>query len=86
LAQAQPLDLVVCGIHRPNMNGLEPLEAMAATDALRHTTALPAAAEARRKDIVRAAQIGAALRRQATHQGHVEDKVQKARITGAYRA
>ncbi len=58
--RAQPFDFVVSDINMPNMNGFELLQAIKADDELRHLPVLMVTAEARKEDIVQAAQSGAA--------------------------
>jgi two-component system, chemotaxis family, chemotaxis protein CheY len=53
-------DFVVCDINMPNMNGFELLKAIKGDDALKHVPVLMVTAEARKEDIVMAAQSGAA--------------------------
>ena len=53
-------DFVVCDINMPNMNGFELLVAIKKDDFLKHMPVLMVTAEARKEDIVRAAQEGAA--------------------------
>ncbi|TDM08984.1 MAG: chemotaxis protein CheY [Ideonella sp. MAG2] len=53
-------DFVVSDINMPNMNGFELLKAIKAEDSLKHLPVLMVTAEARKEDIVLAAQIGAA--------------------------
>jgi two-component system chemotaxis response regulator CheY len=53
-------DFVVSDINMPNMNGFELLKAIKADPELRHLPVLMVTAEARKEDIVLAAQIGAA--------------------------
>ncbi|MCH8181327.1 MAG: chemotaxis response regulator CheY [Proteobacteria bacterium] len=53
-------DFVVSDINMPNMNGFELLKAIKADDALKHLPVLMVTAEARKEDIVLAAQTGAA--------------------------
>lgn len=53
-------DFVVSDINMPNMNGFELLEAIKADSALAQIPVLMVTAEARKEDIVRAAQSGAA--------------------------
>ena len=53
-------DFVVSDINMPNMNGFELLAAVKADDVLKHIPVLMVTAEARKEDIVRAAQDGAA--------------------------
>lgn len=58
--RAQPFDFVVSDINMPNMNGFELLQAIKADDDLKHLPVLMVTAEARKEDIVLAAQSGAA--------------------------
>lgn len=53
-------DFVVSDINMPNMNGFELLKAIKADEALKHLPVLMVTAEARKEDIVLAAQSGAA--------------------------
>ena len=53
-------DFVVSDINMPNMNGFELLKAIKADDTLKHIPVLMVTAEARKEDIVLAAQTGAA--------------------------
>ena len=53
-------DFVVSDINMPNMNGFELLKALKADEKLKHLPALMVTAEARKEDIVLAAQSGAA--------------------------
>ncbi len=53
-------DFVVSDINMPNMNGFELLKAVKADDKLKHLPVLMVTAEARKEDIVLAAQSGAA--------------------------
>ncbi len=53
-------DFVVSDINMPNMNGFELLKAMKAEESLKHIPVLMVTAEARKEDIVMAAQSGAA--------------------------
>jgi two-component system chemotaxis response regulator CheY len=53
-------DFVVSDINMPNMNGFDLLKAVKADDALKHIPVLMVTAEARKEDIVLAAQSGAA--------------------------
>ena len=57
--KAQKFDFVVCDINMPNMNGFEFLKAVRADEALKHIPVLMVTAEARKEDIVLAAQSGA---------------------------
>jgi two-component system chemotaxis response regulator CheY len=56
----QRYDFVVTDINMPNMNGFDLLKAIKADDGLRHLPVLMVTAEARKEDIVLAAQCGAA--------------------------
>ena len=60
MLKVQSFDFVVCDINMPNMNGFDFLKAVRADDALKHIPVLMVTAEARKEDIVRAAQDGAA--------------------------
>ena len=53
-------DFVVSDINMPNMNGFDLLAAIKKDDKLKHLPVLMVTAEARKEDIVRAAQDGAA--------------------------
>ena len=53
-------DFVVTDINMPNMNGFDLLKAVKADDSLKHLPVLMVTAEARKEDIVLAAQTGAA--------------------------
>ena len=53
-------DFVVSDINMPNMNGFDLLKAMKSDDSLKHIPVLMVTAEARKEDIVLAAQTGAA--------------------------
>ena len=53
-------DFVISDINMPNMNGFELLAEVKKDETLRHLPVLMVTAEARREDIVRAAQEGAA--------------------------
>ncbi len=53
-------DFVVSDINMPNMNGFDLLAAIKKEDSLKHLPVLMVTAEARKEDIVRAAQEGAA--------------------------
>jgi two-component system chemotaxis response regulator CheY len=52
-------DFVVCDINMPNMNGLEMLRQVRADPALKDIPVLMVTAEAKKEDIVNAAQCGA---------------------------
>ena len=60
MLKAQKFDFVVCDINMPNMNGFDLLSAIKKDDTLKHLPVLMVTAEARKEDIVRAAQDGAA--------------------------
>jgi two-component system chemotaxis response regulator CheY len=71
-------DFVVSDINMPNMNGFDLLKAVKTDDSLKHIPVLMVTAEARKEDIVRAAQDGAAgyIVKPFT-KATLEDKVQK---------
>lgn len=58
--RSQSFDFVVCDINMPNLNGFQLLDAVKADDGLKHIPFLMVTAEARKDDIVLAAQKGAA--------------------------
>ena len=58
--QGSKFDFVVTDINMPNMNGFQLLNAIKADDKLKHLPVLMVTAEARKEDIVAAAQGGAA--------------------------
>ena len=60
MLKASKFDFVVSDINMPVMNGFELLSAIKADDTLKHLPVLMVTAEARKEDIVRAAQDGAA--------------------------
>jgi len=60
MLKAQAYDFVVSDINMPNMTGFELLKAIKEDDALKHLPVLMVTAEARKEDIVLAAQSGAA--------------------------
>ncbi|MEO8154794.1 MAG: chemotaxis response regulator CheY [Rhizobacter sp.] len=60
LLKNSKFDFVVSDINMPNMNGFELLAAIKAEASLKHIPVLMVTAEARKEDIVRAAQEGAA--------------------------
>ena len=60
MLNAQKFDFVVSDIEMPNMNGFDLLKAVKADDSLKHIPVLMITAEARKEDIVLAAQSGAA--------------------------
>ena len=59
MLKTQHFDFVVSDINMPNMSGFELLQAIRAEASLRHLPVLMVTAEARKDDIVRAAQHGA---------------------------
>jgi two-component system chemotaxis response regulator CheY len=71
-------DFVVSDVNMPNMNGFDLLKAIKADDALKQIPVLMVTAEARKEDIVLAAQRGAAgyVVKPFT-KATLEDKVQK---------
>ena len=78
LLKSTKFDFVVSDINMPNMNGFELLAQIKKDETLRHLPVLMVTAEARREDIVRAAQEGAAgyIVKPFT-KATVEEKVQK---------
>ena len=60
MLKAQKYDFVVTDINMPNMNGFDLLKAVKADASLKHLPVLMVTAEARKEDIVIAAQTGAA--------------------------
>ena len=60
MLKAGRYDFVVCDINMPNMNGFEFLKAVKADDNIKHVPVLMVTAEARKEDIVLAAQSGPA--------------------------
>ena len=60
MLKGSKFDFVVSDINMPNMNGFQLLAAIKADDALKHLPVLMVTAEARKEDIVLAAQSGAA--------------------------
>ena len=58
--KAAKFDFVVSDINMPNMNGFDLLKAIKSDDSLKHIPVLMVTAEARKEDIVLAAQTGAA--------------------------
>ena len=80
MLKAQKFDFLVSDINMPNMNGFDLLKAIKADDSLKHLPVLMVTAEARKEDIVLAAQCGAVLnfvkdveRRTAEVDGHLTD-------------
>ena len=71
MLKASKFDFVVSDINMPNMNGFELLRNIRADDALKTVPVLMVTAEAKKEDIVLAAQDRRErLHRQAVHQGH----------------
>ena len=60
MLKAGKYDFVVSDINMPNMNGFDLLKAIKADEGLKHLPVLMVTAEARKEDIVLAAQSGAA--------------------------
>jgi two-component system, chemotaxis family, chemotaxis protein CheY len=60
MLKASKYDFVVSDINMPNMNGFDLLAAVKADESLKHLPVLMVTAEARKEDIVKAAQMGAA--------------------------
>ena len=60
MLKAQKFDFIVSDINMPNMSGFDLLAAVKKEDSLKHLPVLMVTAEARKEDIVRAAQEGAA--------------------------
>jgi two-component system chemotaxis response regulator CheY len=78
LLKVQRFDFVVSDINMPNMNGFELLKAIKAEETLRHLPVLMVTAEARKEDIVLAAQSGAAgYIVKPFSKATLEDKVQR---------
>ena len=59
MLKSSKFDFVVSDINMPNMNGFELLKAIKAEESLKHLPVLMVTAEARKEDIVLAAQSGA---------------------------
>lgn len=59
MLRSNKFDFVVSDINMPNMNGFELLKAIKSDDSLKHIPVLMVTAEARKEDIVLAAQTGA---------------------------
>ena len=78
MLKASKFDFVVSDINMPNMDGFQLLEAVKADESLRHLPVLMVTAEARKEDIVRAAQAGAAgYIVKPCSKATLEDKVQR---------
>ncbi|MFN0184119.1 MAG: chemotaxis response regulator CheY [Aquabacterium sp.] len=60
MLKVQRFDFVVSDINMPNMNGFDLLKAIKADENLKHLPVLMVTAEARKEDIILAAQNGAA--------------------------
>lgn len=60
MLKSNKFDFVISDINMPNMNGFDLLKAIKADEALKHLPVLMVTAEARKEDIVLAAQTGAA--------------------------
>ena len=60
MLKQQKFDFVVSDINMPNMTGFDLLKAIKSDESLRHLPVLMVTAEARKEDIVLAAQTGAA--------------------------
>ena len=60
MLKKQKFDFIVSDINMPNMNGFDLLSAIKKDGSLKHLPVLMVTAEARKEDIVRAAQEGAA--------------------------
>ena len=60
MLKANRYDFVVSDINMPNMNGFDLLKALKAEESLKHIPVLMVTAEARKEDILLAAQSGAA--------------------------
>jgi two-component system chemotaxis response regulator CheY len=79
MLKAQNYDFVVSDINMPNLSGFDLLKAVKADDALKHVPVLLVTAEARKEDIVLAAQSGAAgYIVMPFTKATLEDKVKKA--------
>jgi two-component system, chemotaxis family, chemotaxis protein CheY len=78
MLKSQRFDFVVSDINMPNMNGFDLLKAIKSDDSLKHLPVLMVTAEARKEDIVLAAQTGASgyIVKPFT-KATLEDKVQK---------
>ena len=60
MLKSQKFDFIFSDINMPNMNGFELLSAIKKDDTLKHLPVLMVSADARKEDIVRAVQDGAA--------------------------
>jgi two-component system chemotaxis response regulator CheY len=78
MLKTQRVDFVVSDINMPQMDGFQLLQAIRAEPALRHLPVLMVTAEARKEDIVRAAQAGASgYVVKPFSKATLEDKVQR---------
>ena len=78
MLKSQHFDFVISDINLPNMDGFQLLEAVKAEESLRHLPVLMVTAEARKEDILRAAQGGAAgYVVKPFSKATLEDKVQR---------
>ena len=78
MLKANRYDFVVSDINMPNMNGFDLLKAVKAQDSLKHIPVLMVTAEARKEDILLAAQSGAAgYVVKPFNRATLEDKVNK---------
>ena len=78
MLKAQKYDFVVSDINMPNMTGFDLLKAVKADASLKHLPVLMVTSEARKEDIVLAAQCGAAgYIVKPFAKATLEDKVQK---------
>ena len=78
MLKVQRFDFVVSDINMPNMDGFQLLKAIKAEASLRHLPVLMVTAEARKEDIVLAAQSGAAgYIVKPFSKATLEDKVQR---------
>ena len=69
--RSSKFDFVVTDINMPNMNGFQLLAEVKSDEKLKHLPVLMVTAEARKEDIVAAAQGGAAGYRETFYQGHL---------------
>ena len=84
MLSANKYDFVVSDINMPNMSGFDLLKALKSDDRLRHIPVLMVTAEARKEDIILAAQNGAAgyIVKPFT-KATLEEKVQKILLKSA---
>lgn len=78
LIRLQPIDVVITDVNMPKMDGFELLSSIKSDATLRHLPVLMVTAEARKEDIIRAAQGGAAgyIIKPFSRQS-LEDKIRK---------